>query len=395
MSSKDPLPPCMRSLSRTAMRSRQLTAPTLTHFWSSPLAPLFVGLPCSWCWCSCKGVNSSLIKLLPDSHLGLVVLQLGGGAPTFAPRSFLDRYSELPVGSIASLLIATVLPSHGALVIQVKGGGHHVPTLVCQGSLSSHPDLVGIDIALSACPLLHYGGHCLVPYNLVPPYFCSPPASCADYNYGGFFRAAPPPAKDFNYYHPHNGHPLHHGGHPSAQTSSSVYGGHPATLWDVPSFVYGGGTTFPQGHGGYSRVAALVTLSLSFAGSLIHPSLPLSDHRSSSGSDIPTSYSSPGQGLPPPVLHHPLASGVIPPSAPSGMLLPLPLQQRSSSSIPSRTLRLTWMHWGSLSFIFGIPISLPVSPMVPLSRPLTTARPAVFGKVSSALGERWQIVFPF
>jgi hypothetical protein len=97
-----------------------------------------------------------------------------------------------------------------------------------------------------------------------------------------------------------------------------VYGGCPATLRDVPSFVYGGGTTFPQGHGGYPRAAALVTPSLGFVGSSIHPSLLQSNHCSSS-SDITTSYSSLGQGLPPPVLHHPWASGVILPSAPSGL----------------------------------------------------------------------------
>jgi hypothetical protein len=74
--------------------------------------------------------------------------------------------------------------------------------------------------------------------------------------------------------------------------------------WDVPSFVYGG-ETFPQGRGGYPRAAALVSPSLGFAGLLLHPSLPHEDHHSSSGSDITMSFSSPGQGLPPPLLYHP------------------------------------------------------------------------------------------
>jgi hypothetical protein len=58
---------------------------------------------------------------------------------------------------------AMVLPSHGTLVIQVKGGGHHVPTPVHHGSLSYCPDPVGANVSLSARPLLCYGGHGLVP----------------------------------------------------------------------------------------------------------------------------------------------------------------------------------------------------------------------------------------
>jgi hypothetical protein len=260
-------------------------------------------------------LNQALARL--TSGVGGFVI--GWSAPTFAAQLFLDCYLELPAGSISSLSFATVLPSHGALVIQVEGGDHHVPPLVHHMSLSSCPDLVSVDIGLSACPLLRYGSHGLIPYNLVPPYVHSPPALHADYNYRGFFHAAPPPAKDFHYYRPHNGHPLHHGGHLFTQTSSSVYGGHPATLRDAPSFVYRGGTTFPQGHGGYPCVAASVTPSLGFAGLLIHPSLLQSNHHSSSGLDITTSYSSPGQGLPPAVLQHPRASGVIPPSALSSL----------------------------------------------------------------------------
>jgi hypothetical protein len=124
---------------------------------------------------------------------------IGGGALTFAPLTFLDRYSELPAVSFALSLFATVLPSHGASVIQVEGCGHHVPTPVRQGSQSSCPNPDSVDVVLSARLLLHYGRHGLVPYNPVPPYVHSPPASHADYDYGGFFRAAPPPARDFNY----------------------------------------------------------------------------------------------------------------------------------------------------------------------------------------------------
>ncbi len=250
--------------------------------------------------------------------------------------------------------------------------------------------LAPIQLALmllwSVCPSLCYGGHGLVSYNWVPPYVCSPPALRVDYNYGGFFRAAPPPAKDFNYcYHPHNGHPSHQGGHPSAQVPSSVYGGRPATLWDVPSFVYGGGTTFPQGHGGYPRAAVSVTLSLGFAGLSIHPSLPQSNHRSSSGSDITTSYSSPGQGLPPPVLHHPQASGVIPPSAPSSLAVAPSSTTKVLKLDPIKDAKAYLDALGIIEFYLWDPdfsSGLPDGALV--TRPLPTATPVVFGKVSSA-----------
>ena len=113
----------------------------------------------------------------------------------------------------------------------------------------------------------------------------------------------------------HGGYPPY-GGQPSAQVSPSVHGGHLVPSWDAPLFEYGGGG-FPQGYGGYPRVATLVALSLGYVGLLPHPLLPQEDHHSSSGSGISISFSSPGQGLPPPVLYHPYASGVIPPSAPS------------------------------------------------------------------------------
>jgi hypothetical protein len=114
----------------------------------------------------------------------------------------------------------------------------------------------------------------------------------------------PPPHNYGYYHHGHGGPSAHHGGHQSAQVSPSVHGGRHAPPWDVPSFVYGGGT-FPQGHGGYPRAATSVAPSLVFAGSSRQPSLPQEDYRSSSGSDITVSFSSPGQGLPPPLSYHP------------------------------------------------------------------------------------------
>ncbi len=133
---------------------------------------------------------------------------------------------------------------------------------------------------------LHFGGHGLH-YGQCPQYAHSSPASCrgyVPYDYGGFFHTAPP--NNFAYYHhDHGGPPAHHGGHLSSQLSLSMHGGHHAPPRDVPSFVYGG-APFPQGHGGYTRAATLVALSLAFAGSFHHPSLPQDDHRSSSGSDI-------------------------------------------------------------------------------------------------------------
>jgi hypothetical protein len=142
--------------------------------------------------------------------------------------------------------------------------------------------------------LLRFGGHGLH-YDPRPQYVGSSLAlrvGYVPYNYGGFFRTAPP--HNYGYLcHGHSGPPEHHGGHPSAQVSPLVHGGRHAPPWDVPSFVYGGGT-FPQGHGGYPRAATLVAHSLAFASLSLHPSLPQEDHRSSSGSDITLSFSSPG-----------------------------------------------------------------------------------------------------
>ncbi len=109
---------------------------------------------------------------------------------------------------------------------------------------------------------------------------------------GGSSVQAPP--HNYSYYHHgHGGPPAHHGGHPSAQVSPLVHGERHVPPRDLPSFGYGGGT-FPQGHGGYPRAATSVVPSLTFVGSLLHPSLPQEDHRSSSGSDITMSSSSPG-----------------------------------------------------------------------------------------------------
>jgi hypothetical protein len=103
---------------------------------------------------------------------------------------------------------------------------------------------------------------------------------------------------------------MHHGVPPSAHkpflchggrhASSGLLGleGFHASLGNVPLFVYSG-DPFAQGHGGYPRVAASVATSLGYAGLSYHPSLPQEDCRSSSGSDITMSFSSPGCGLPP------------------------------------------------------------------------------------------------
>ena len=126
-------------------------------------------------------------------------------------------------------------------------------------------------------------------------YVRSSPASrggYVPYDYGGFLRTAPP--NDFSYYHHgHGGPTAHHGGHPSAQLLLSVHGGHHAPSWDVSLVVYSG-APFPQGHGGYPRAATSVFLSLAFAGSSHHPSLPQDNHCSSSGSNITMSFPSPG-----------------------------------------------------------------------------------------------------
>ncbi len=164
------------------------------------------------------------------------------------------------------------------------------------GGPPSCPNPVGIDVALSARLAIsfHFGGHGLH-YDPRPQYVRSSPASRMEnvpYNYGGFFCTGPP--HNYGYYHHgHGGPPAHHGGHPSAQVSPSVHGGRHAPPRDLPLFGYGGGT-FPQGHGGYPLAATSVISSLAFAGSSLHPSLPQEDHRSSSGSDITMSSSSPG-----------------------------------------------------------------------------------------------------
>ncbi len=75
------------------------------HCWSPSLAPLFVGSPSFWCWCSCKGVNSSLIRLPPYSHLGLVVLRSGGEPRLLLPdRSLIFTRSSLQDQSLPCCL---------------------------------------------------------------------------------------------------------------------------------------------------------------------------------------------------------------------------------------------------------------------------------------------------
>jgi hypothetical protein len=210
---------------------------------------------------------------------------LGGGIPTVATRLFLNHYLEVPLPLRSDSMFAMVLLSHVTLVLPVQGGSTPTPAPVHHGGPHSCPDLVGIDVALSACPaaLLHFGGPVFTP---------ALHRGYVHYNYGGLFRTAP--SNNFGYYHHgHGGPPAHHGGHPSAQLLLSVHGGHHAPSWDVSLVVYSG-APFPQGHGGYPRAATSVFLSLAFAGSSHHPSLPQDNHCSSSGSNITMSFPSPG-----------------------------------------------------------------------------------------------------
>jgi hypothetical protein len=261
---------------------------------------------------------------------------IGGATSTPAPRSFLDRYSTLSPGDDTSLSFQMVLPSHAKSTIQVVGGSHHVPPPVRHGSRSSRPDPVGVNFALSACASSSYGRQGIVPYTLVPPYVHPPqPLQGVPYDYGGFFRKAPPDSRFYAQQgQRQHGAPTHHGvppsahkpflGHGGLHTSSGLLSleGFHASSGNVPSFVYGGGP-FAQGHGGYPRAAASVAPSLGYAGSSYHPSLPQEDHRSSSGSDITMSFSSPGRGPPPPPSPLPQMPAVYAPSAPPGPHIPL------------------------------------------------------------------------
>jgi hypothetical protein len=238
---------------------------------------------------------------------------IGGGTSTPAPQSFLNCYSMLSPGDDTSLSFQTVLLSHARSSIQVVGGSHHVPPPVRHGSWSSRLDPVGVNFASSARALSGYGRQGIVPYALVPPYVHPPqPLQGVPYDYGGFFQQAP---LDSRFYaqqgQRQHGAPTHHGVPPSAHKPLLGHGGRHASfgslglegfhasLGNIPSFVYGGGP-FSQGHGGYPRAAASVAPSLGYGGLLYHPSLLQEDHRSSSGSDITMSFSSPGRGPPPP-----------------------------------------------------------------------------------------------
>jgi hypothetical protein len=213
------------------------------------------------CWLSklpvlvfSKGGQLLLAQVIAGLTSTVGGFALGGGTPPVTPRSFLHCYLEVPPPSWSNSLFTMVLLSHRTSVLPVQGGaeGH--------GGPPSCPDPVGINIASSARPAAspHFGGHGLY-YGPRLQYVCSSPASRVGnvpYEYGGFFRTAPP--HNFGYYHHgQGGTPVHHGGHPSAQLSPLVHGGR--------LFVYGGGT-FPQGHVRYPRAATSVALSLAFAG---------------------------------------------------------------------------------------------------------------------------------
>jgi hypothetical protein len=86
---------------------------------------------------------------------------LGGGTPTVAPWSFLDRYSEVPPPLWSDSLFATVLLSHMTSVLPAQGCGTPAPAPVHHGGPPSCPNPVGVNAALSARPAvsLHFWGH--------------------------------------------------------------------------------------------------------------------------------------------------------------------------------------------------------------------------------------------
>jgi hypothetical protein len=143
---------------------------------------------------------------------------IGGGTSTPAPRLFLDRYSTLSPGDDTSSSFQTVLPSHVGSTIQVVGCSHHVRPPVRHGSRSSRPDPVGVGFASSARASSGYGRQGIVPYTPVPPYVHPPqPSQGVPYDYGGFFRQAPPDSRVYAQQgQRQHGAPTHHGVPPSA-----------------------------------------------------------------------------------------------------------------------------------------------------------------------------------
>ncbi len=203
-------------------------------------------------------------------------IALGGGTPTVAPRSFLDRYSEVPAFSRSDSSFSTVLPSHVTPVLPVQGGGTPAPAPVRHGGPLSHPNPVSVDAVPSARPAasFSFGGMASTAANargmsvLPRLHVGGAPAMIM----GGSSVTVPP--NNVGYYpHGHGGPPAHHEGHPSAQLSPSMHGWHHATPRDVPSVVYGG-ASYSHGHGGCPRAATSVAPSLAFVGSSHHPSLP-------------------------------------------------------------------------------------------------------------------------
>ncbi len=65
-----------------------INCPDFDAFLVASPGAIVVGLPSSWCWCSCKGFNFSSIKLSLDSCLGLVVLRSGGAPQLLLPDCF-------------------------------------------------------------------------------------------------------------------------------------------------------------------------------------------------------------------------------------------------------------------------------------------------------------------
>ncbi len=116
-----------------------------------------------------KGGQLLLVQAIAGLTSTVGGFALGGRTPTVAPRSFLDRYLEVPPPSQLDSLFTTVLLSHVTLVLPVQGGGPPAPAQVRHGGPPSCPDPVCINVASSAYPAPFWGAW--------PPLW-PPPAVC-------------------------------------------------------------------------------------------------------------------------------------------------------------------------------------------------------------------------
>jgi hypothetical protein len=289
-------------------------------------------------YCRAGGITATIINVdwLPD-HV------LSEGLNLLEPPSSSSKVDTLSTSFMAAYLPAPALAvPQGLVSFSPIGGSLAGQSLSFLGSTRDGESMGSIRSfhLASSSPLA--SSHSI---RLVGP------SSCPPDSWGERCCPDPEPGEQFSSWAPSFGSgrvssSIGYGGHyggqvacsPSSPSSSAglLYGGSPsfhnnflgglqllrllcsfmlAYSWGIfilrPSFslsswgvVYSGGT-FPQGHGGFPRAATLVAPSLAFAGSSLHPSLPQEDHHSSSGSDITMSFSSPGQGLPPPLSYHP------------------------------------------------------------------------------------------